>query len=240
MNTLGDAKASARGILGDTKKSWMTDAYLNPIAQHCYELIILDLSEVCSPYIEKVAVVPNIQPGTTDLSEQQSDQNHPLYGLMTVLHEGVDWKLHGSPDTSYRPARQVSKLPDLPPRTIPIDLRVRGEFIPPPLIKETDVCQIHPMMSTALAEQLAAAASRERVNPGQMQSFTLVASDALDDIKDQLMRADQGTPITLGRLSGGNNSGYGYGYGAYYLNSTPGLPGGVCFEWRAYKLYITP
>jgi hypothetical protein len=228
MNSLKDVKESARAILGDQDADWATDAYLIPMANHCYGLIILDLSETCSPYIEKVVTIPNLPIGTTDLSDYQNRDDGELNGLINPFAEGVDWKPAGAPDNYYRPVHQTSKLPDFAPpqgsitavgapgamffefrafilyvtaMAIAIDLRVRGEFRPPKLLQETDRLSIHPLMSVALAEQVAACAMRERSNAGQMQSFTLVGSEALDNIKNQLVRSQQGVTVRLGSMS---------------------------------------
>ena len=85
-----------------------------------------------------------------------------------------------------------------------IDLRVRGEFIPPPLLKETDRVAVHPLLGPVLVEDSAACAMRERANPGQMQAYELTSVQGLNNIKNQLIRMQQGMTVRVGRAASGN------------------------------------
>jgi hypothetical protein len=224
-------KATVRAILGDNAKKWTTDAYLDPIVRHCFDLQVIYLLDTCSPFITKVVTVPGLPPGTTDLSAWQSNtKDQSLFGLMDPLR--LDWKIAGQPDPTYCEVIKTDVLPSyspqcpmplvqmryewrrmvvyITPTSFPIDLRVRGEFLPEPLIKEDQLIPLHPLLGAALAEESAACASRERANPGQMQAYELVGTAALDNISNALVRSGQDTTIRVARVSGRRGRRYGY------------------------------
>jgi hypothetical protein len=227
-NTFGGVKATARAILGDSRKSWLTDEYLDPIVRHCFDLQILYLLDTCSPFITKVVTIPGLPIATTDLSAWQNDtQKQSLYGLMDPLR--LDWKNAGAPEITYTEVRKTDILPNyspaapmplgqmyfewrrmivyLTPMAYLVDLRVRGEFLPDPLLKEDQIIPLHPLLGAALAEESAACASRERANPGQMEAYELVGTKALDNISNALVRSGQDTTIRVGRVSGRQRGG---------------------------------
>jgi hypothetical protein len=219
LYTLATVKQRVRAIIGDLQVQWTTDTYLVPIINHVYELQILYLSDTCSPYIEKVAEVPNLTAGTTDLTPFQADVSQPLFGLFNPYQNGVDAKMAGLPNTYYRQGQRFDKLPDVNPlATNPltqvgwewrawimyitptnqnIDLRVRGEFIPPPLLKDTDIVAVHPLLGPVLVEDSAACSMRERANPGQMQAYELGGTQGLNNVSNQLIRMQQGNTVRL-------------------------------------------
>jgi hypothetical protein len=223
VNTLKDVKAIARSVNGDPDSEWMTDAYLLPIINHCYRLQINYLSKTCSLFTERVSVVPSLPAGTSDLSSFQKDPAKGLYGLWEPYRFGIDWKQAGLTDNHYRRADKVIVLPDInpatpgprfsmwwewrgnilfiTPMTFDVDLRVRGDFVPPPLLKDDDFITIHPMLGDTLAEEVAACSWRERGNLGQMQPYSLVYTAALDDIASELVRSMQGTPLRIGKYT---------------------------------------
>jgi hypothetical protein len=223
MNTLKDVKQQARAINGDPDGEWMTDTYLLPIINHLYTLQVNYLSNFCSPFIESVATILNLQPGQTDLSLYQAN-GKPLSGLVEPYREGIHWKIAGDQPSSYVPAKKTDTLPYvtpatpgprfqlwwewrsfklfITPMTQAIDLEVRGDFRPPVLVQDDDIIVIHPTMDAVLAEETAAAAWRERQNAGALQTYQLVFTSALDDIANQLVRGEQGTPLRLARANG--------------------------------------
>lgn len=231
---LKDVKARVRSILGDPDGDWVTDQYIEPMINHVYDLQILYLEDTGATHIEAVKVVPNIQAGTSDLTDQGADPTKPLYGLIEPYDREISWKPAGTPDNFYRYGTRTDVLPDwvpgtgnypircmywewraytlhITPFTYNIDLRVRGDFKPPPLIKETDIVQVHPLLGSALAEETAQCAMRERANPGQMQAYQLVGTVALDNISNLLVRDGQGESTRVGRANGrGRRWGYGW------------------------------
>ena len=238
IRTLGEVKDRVRSIVGDDLGDWLTDEYLITKINQVYELQVLYLSDTCSPYITMNAVQPAVPIGTTDTSQYQATPDQPFYGLFNPLI--VSWKLAGAPDGCYRTARPFLTLPDIslnPPATQPytglawewrgnivyltpmqivMDLRIRGEFIPPPLVKEDDVISVHPLLGPALAEETAACAMRERANAGQQGAYELVGRSALDSIASQLVRSQQNAPVRIGRNDRSNRRGMwpGWGWGS--------------------------
>ena len=222
----GDVKKTVQAILGDPDGDWVTDGYIKPIVNHVYRLQILYLSETCSPYITKQVVLPNLPIGTTDLSKWQNDKDQPFFGLFNVFQNSIYWKMAGAPVSQFRQAKQYDVLPDvdpasqnppyagmgwewrawvvyLTPLNYEIDIRIRGEFIPAPLLDEDTEIAVHPLLGDVLAEDSAACASRERANPGQMQAYQLTGTQGLDNIANQLVRSQQGTTVRVGRASRG-------------------------------------
>ena len=229
MSTLKDVKSACRAILGDSRATWTTDGYLIPIINQCYREEITYLSSTCSPYITKDALVPNLDIGTTDLTPFGATPDGPLYNLFNPLI--LSWKMAGAAEGLYQTARRYQTLPDvslnppaaqpysglaweyrsnqlfLTPMQINIDLRVRGEFIPPPLLNEDDVVAVHPLLGIALANHAAAASFRERANPGQMQLYQAAGDRVMDDICNQLVRSQQGCRVRVGRMNSGRRRG---------------------------------
>ncbi len=221
MDTLKDVKQQARAINGDPDGEWMTDAYLLPMINHVYTLQINYLSNFCSPFIESVATIVGLQQGISDLSPFHSP-GQPLCGLVEPYRQGIHWKPSGDPPSRYVLAKKSSALPYvtpatpgprfqlwwefrsfrlfITPMTMPIDLEVRGDFRPSPLVKDDDAIAI-PAMDAVMAEEVAAAAWRERQNAGASQTYQLVYTSALDDIANQLSRGEQGTPLRLARAN---------------------------------------
>lgn len=220
--TLGAVKTVVRSIIGDPDGDWADDAYLNPMVNHCYNLQITYLSRTCNPFMTALKFVLALPAGTTDLTDPITAANGQLYGLRNPLR--VDWKQAGQPVSCYREARRTAVLADLngqapgfcgwlqwewrskiiylTPMTYPIDIRVRGEYTPPPLLKDEDAITVHDTLGDVLAEETAACAMRERGNAGQMQAYQLIYTTSLDDIARELVNDEQSLPVRMGRASG--------------------------------------
>jgi hypothetical protein len=223
VNTLKDVKMTMRALAGDPDGNWLTDAYMVPIINHVYRLQINYLQNFGSTAVEDVRVIPGLKQGTTDLKQYMAQPNQPLYGLKEPYEDGIDWKQTGQPDAYYLPARRCGKLPDITPAapgprfqmfwewrafrlvvtpmTFDIDLRVRGDYGLPPLLKDDDMITLHPGLQPVLTEESLAACWRERQNAGQLPEYKLTYTEALDDIGNDLTRGDQGAPIRLPRFS---------------------------------------
>lgn len=229
MNTLLDVKQRVRALIGDPDGDFATDAYLLPLINQAYEAAILYLENSCSPVIEKLVDLPAVPAGTTSFAQYQTD-GQPLVGLETPLR--IEWKLTGQPEDDYWFAIQKQILPNVSPANyIPImgvywewragaiyvtplqfeaDFRIRGDFSPGPLVKDTDRLGIHPRMATGLAFATAALIGGERANPGYIQNWGSQAIIVFDDIGAILSRQQQGTSIRIGRMNGGRrNNGWG-------------------------------
>lgn len=222
MNDLKEVKARARALVGDPDGDFATDAYLLPLVNQALEMFAHSLLGTCSPFITLLKVCLNLPQGTTWLAEQQKP-DQPLFGLMNPLL--VEFKQAGQPDTAYCTATRRDILPNVSPYgsaqirgmdweyrsyilyltslPYPADIRVRGEFRPPPLIKDTDMIVVHPMMGAALAFGTAALIGSERGNPTYKADYTLAAQNLLDDIESELVRQTQGTASRLGKMSRG-------------------------------------
>jgi len=226
-DNLNDVIKITQSILGDPQGDVFSVAYLTPIINHIYKLQILYLSETCSPYVTELRTIINVPAGTTTLAPYQQGRSSPLYGLFNPFTEWMDFKMTGQPEMYYRHAKRTRILPDVninspsavspqsglswewrswvlyvTPIIFPIDIRVRGEFIPPPLLKLDDIVTVHPMLADVLAEESAACAMRERANAGQMQAYELGATGPLDNISNQLVRSEQGNIVRIGRATG--------------------------------------
>lgn len=202
------------------------------------------MSDTGSAFDEQVRDVPAIPIGTTSLANYQAEQmandsggpttNGPLFGLFSPIC--VEWKQAGQPDMWYVEAARTGKLPNVSPAApfapflmqwewrgniiflTPLmyvsDLRVRGQFSLPPLVKDTDVLQVHPRMLEATAYGTAALIGQERSNANYTENYSRKADEVLIEIENILIKAEQGTTTRIGRLGGQSGSGYGNG-GSY-------------------------
>lgn len=234
-NTLGGVKKRVRSLVGDPLGDYCTDAYLTPLINQVYEDQSTALmSETGSSFDDWVFDVPNVPIGTTNLGTYQSaqmplaNQQGPLYGL--VSPEILEWKILGQPDIRYVEATRVAKLPNISPgapqplyqmwwewrdntiyvtpMTQPVDMRVRGEFSPPSLVKDTDILIIHPRMATATAYGTAALIGAERNNQNYVTTYSAEAESVLEDISNWLVKIEQGVITRIGRY-GGRRGGFG-------------------------------
>jgi hypothetical protein len=176
----------------------------------------------CSPFITLLKVCPNLPEGTTWLQEQQKP-GQPLFGLMNPLQ--LEFKPAGTLENNYTFAGRREILPNVTPfgapqirgmewewrsyivyttpLPYPADLRIRGEFTPPPLVNDADMIVVHPMMAVALAFGTAALIGSERGNTTYKTDYTTQAQNVLDDIEAELVRQNQGTTQRLGKMSRG-------------------------------------
>jgi hypothetical protein len=185
-----------------------------------------------------VVDVLGVDIGTTDLGNYQSAtmanddgsaSTGPLYGLVTPII--VEWKTAGQPVSRYREAGRTGKLPNvspaspqalyqmewewrggvifLTPLSYPADLRVRGEFGPPPLVKDTDVLVVHPRIEQAVSYGTAALIGAERNNAPYTENYSTQADRVLENISNMMVKAEQGTTTRIGRV-GGHRGGNGF------------------------------
>jgi len=218
-----------------------TDAYLTPLINTVYEAQTSKLmADTDSSFDDWVFDVPGVPLGTTNLRMYQSatmpgpngNVAGPLYGLVTP--EILEWKQVGQPDYQYIEASRVGKLANVSPAAPqnvfqmqwewrdmiiyvvpmvwPVDLRVRGEFSPPSLVKDTDMLIVHPRMATATAFGTAALIGAERSNANYVDKYEAAAEDVLGDISNLLTKGEQGVTTRIGRY-GGNTGGWGRGQG---------------------------
>jgi hypothetical protein len=198
-----------------------TDAYLLPLINQALDEAVHYLEGTCSPFIERVVPVPNVDAGTTSFTKQQSPDG-ALYGLMNPLE--IRAKQAGAFPSNFYVIDRTDRMPDVnPPGLAPFskafwewrswivyltplnyaaDFEVRGEFRPSQLQKDGDIIPIHPMMTVGLAFATAALIGAERGNQGFITNYEPKAEATLDDIAAELVRQQQGTTSSVGRMSG--------------------------------------
>ena len=222
-------------LAGDPYLDWLTEEYFSGFCNQAYDQAIQYLEGTCSPYIEKVVVIPAVQVGVdeTNLVPYGTTaaggvvKQYPLKQL--VKPRVVDFKTPGSPSSHYKPVKEFSILPDSVQQVTPAtyDIRVRGDFKPAPLLKDDDLVEIHPNGGFALAFSIMALIGMERPNGGWVQNFGSQAQDAWDQIAADLIRQGQHLTFRIGSPNRSGNRGSGWA-----------LQGAMGWEWRGYGLYL--
>jgi hypothetical protein len=110
-------------------------------------------------------------------------------------------------------------LPDLQPRegipgwefrsqviwlglsSIAVDLRIRGEFAPPALTSDDSVLLSHPRIGYVVAYGTAALIATVRGNDAWTRQYEQKAMEGMDEIMEQLVRAEQGQVRRTARQS---------------------------------------
>lgn len=227
MATLRDVKVRTRSLLGDDRGQYATDAFLTPKINAAYELIVAKILQYSPPVCEKLQPILNIPAGTTTLATYQLGANPPLLGLMTPLW--LQWKQAGQPETLYVDAVEKKNIPYVTPGnwlpgqavywewrkqivyispvSFAIDMMMRGEFQPTPLVNDKDSCEIHPLALNYLSFTTAAIAGGTKVNPTMVQTWTAAAKESEETIISFYVRKDQSLPIRIGKMTGGRRRG---------------------------------
>ncbi len=222
-------KQRVRSLIGDPDGDFATDAYLLPLINQAYDACINRLENTCSPFITQLQVAGNVALGTSNLTELQKP-GQPFYGLMNPL--ALEVKQAGLPELNYVMGKRYDILPNasnyapatpamnywgqfgwewrsyiiyITPLSFPFDIRIRGEFRPAALVKDTDVLAIHPQMVVALAFATAALIGGERINSSYVQNYGDQADKTLEDISATLVRQQQGTSSRVGRMGNRGN-----------------------------------
>lgn len=209
-----------------------TDATIVQRLATIYDDAINYLANYSSPNIEKQVGVYSVPAGTTDFSAFQTEQppalvsaqaGAPLAGLLNPIK--LEWKQAGLPDPNYVEARFCQDtLPHIVPGNYingyrpswtwrawimyvtplgyPADFLVTGEFRPPPLLKDTDVVAVHPMLVSHLAYAVAAAIGASRGNQTYTENYGARAIQTMDDVVGWLVRKEQGAVTRVGRMKG--------------------------------------
>lgn len=168
----------ARALLDDPEQDWATDNYLRPFLNLAYRALAMQLGTYCIPFEDRIAVLPGIAEGTTDLSAFLAPG-----GPLAAMWQPVDLfeRASGEDDTQWRPMRRVADLPPCGPQAYlefweyregniyfpasnqAIDLRIRFEEIFPALVAPGDPIRITGG-AHALAYGAASLAARSRGN----------------------------------------------------------------------------
>lgn len=237
MQTRLDAFSQVGGLVGVTygNDDWLNDEYLSPKCQTAYEQAIMYLELSCSPFIEKVVLIPAVPIGVDETYltpfavGQGNNQTYPLQQL--VEPRFVDFRVSGTTGP-WKPVQECTILPDCPPQVVQgvFDIRVRGSFRPAPLTTNNSVIEIHPLGAHALAFSIGKLIGMERPNQAWVDNYSKQEKAAWDTISSKLTTQMQRESFRLGspnRGTGGRGAGWN-------LN----LRGNMGFEWRSFGLYV--
>jgi hypothetical protein len=215
--TLGQVKARVRNLLDDPQGSYLTDSFLVPLICEVYDDANSQLASTQASWDVAVVEVPGVAAGTPNLAAYQAGSG--LLANLTDQPLRIDWKAAGDDPSYYRLAQNFEVLPDLQPRegiagweyrseviwltnsSIAVDLRVRGEFAPPALTSEDSVLVSHPRIGYVVAYGAAALVATVRGNEAWTQQYEQKAVEGMDEIMEQLVRAEQGQVRRAGRQS---------------------------------------
>lgn len=233
MQTRKDVMAKVAALVGDPFYDWLTPEYFSPLANLAYENAIQLLDASCSPYIEKVVIVPGVEMGADESNlvpfavGEGDNQTKPLDRLKKPRL--VQYRISGSTYSPWLPMDEYEVLPDAPQAVTPtkVDIRVRGDFLPAALTGDDSVVEIHPLAGQALALSTAALIGMERPNPGWVQNYGTQAMLAWEQISGELTRQQQHVTQRLGSPNRQNQRGLGWN-----VQQNAG------WEWRSFGLYV--
>jgi hypothetical protein len=236
MKTRGDCYRKVAALIGDPFLDYLVPEYFGPLCEQAYEVAIQWLKGSCSPYIERVVLIPSVSVGTDEMNltpfavGQGQENTYPLDDLITPL--AVDFKPVNTANNQYKPVQECTILPDTPSQVQAglFDIRVRGEFLPKPLISDDSIIEIHPNASSALAFSIVTLIGMERPNQGWVDNYGKQAQAAWEEIAADLTRQQQHQSFRLGSPNRANR-GRGLGW-------TFNLRGNMGFEWRKSNLYV--
>jgi hypothetical protein len=213
--TLGQVKARVRNLLDDPQGSYLTDDFVIPLIQEVYDDANSQLASTQSSWDIAVVECPGIVPGTPNLDPLQTGTG-PL-ATLTDQPLRIDWKTAGDDPSYYQLVPNYEVLPDLQaqqgmagwewrseviwltPSSIAVDLRIRGEFGPPALSTDNSVLISHPRIGYVVAYGTAALIATVRGNATWEKTYSEKALEGMDEIMEQLVRAEQGQCRRVGR-----------------------------------------
>lgn len=207
-----------RALAEDPNGDFADDAYLQPLLNLKYADIQNEL-RLYGPDIDEYAIeLINVPAGTPDLSAYMA-QNKPLYWLLQPRE--IEWKLTGTPATNYFDAQgPLDKLRDIPAPGIQaldcwsythfniglslfsaaLDLRLRGDFLFPPLSAGGDFSQIGQNVVGAIAFKVAAVIAMKRGNQQWVTNYTAEGDRSFDAVKQGAVHMRQGKTERVGRM----------------------------------------
>ena len=213
--TLGQVKARVSSLLDDPQGSYLTDSFIVPLISEVYDDANSQLASTQSSWDIATVEVPDVAPGTPNLAAYQSGTG--LLAGLTDQPLRIDWKPAGDDPSYYRLVHNYEVLPDLQPQeglagwefrsqviwltnsSIAVDVRVRGEFAPPPLTNDGSVLLSHPRIGYVVAYGTAALVATVRGNDAWTRQYEQKAMEGMDEIMEQLVRAEQGQVRRAGR-----------------------------------------
>lgn len=215
--TLGQVKARVRNLLDDPQGSYLTDSFLVPLICEVYDDANSQLASTQGSWDISVVEVAEVPAGTPNMAAWQAPGG--LLAALTDQPVRIDWKPAGNDPSDYRLVRNYGVLPDLQPRagvagwefrsemiwltnsSIAVDLRVRGEFAPPALTSDESVLVSHPRMGYVVAYGTAALVATVRGNSAWTRQYEQKALEGMDELMEQVVRAEQGQVRRAGRQS---------------------------------------
>jgi hypothetical protein len=213
--TLGQVKARVRNLLDDPQGSYLTDSFLVPLINEVYDEANSQLASTQSSWDIAVVELPGVAPGTPNLASYQTGSG--LLATLTDQPLRIDWKPAGEDSSYYRLVPNYEVLPDLQPgegvagweyrseviwltnSSIAVDLRIRGEFAPPALTSDESSLLSHPRVGYVVAYGAAALVATVRGNEAWTRQYEQKAVEGMDEIMEQLVRAEQGQVRRAGR-----------------------------------------
>lgn len=213
--TLGQVRARVLNLLDDPQASYLTPEFVDPLIQEVYDDANSQLASTQSSWDIDLVEAQAIPPGTPNLSAYQLGSG-PLARL-TAQPLRIDWKPAGADPSYYQLSTNYGVLPDLQPQeglagwefrsniiwltpsSIALDLRVRGEFGPPPLSNDDSVLVSHPRMGYVVAYGAAAMIATVRGNQQWAFDYGQKAMEGMDEIMSQLVRMEQGQVRRIAR-----------------------------------------
>jgi hypothetical protein len=213
--TMGMVKARVRSLLDDPNGTYITDSFIVPLINETYDDVCSQMESTQSSWDIAVVEVPAIPAGTPNLEQFQLGTG-PLSNL-TDQPLRIDWKPAGNDPSYYQLVPNYDVLPDWQPQqgvfgwefrseviwlgncSINVDLRIRGEFSPPPLTDDTSVLSAHPRIGFAVAYGTAALIAVVRGNDAWATKYQLEAQTAIDEILQEIVRSEQGQVRRIGR-----------------------------------------
>lgn len=224
--TLGMTKARIRALLDDPEGSYLTDSFIVPLINQVYDDANSQLASTQGPWDVAVVECPGITPGTPNLQPFQVGTGSLAQLVDQPLR--IDWKLAGADPSYYRLVRNYEVLPDMQPQqamagwewrseviwltrcSFAVDLRIRGEFAPAPLVEDGDVLSSHPRMGYVAAYGTSSLIAVVRGNKDWAAQYEQKAIEGLDEIMEQIVRATQADTRRAGRMSQRGRGGRGW------------------------------
>jgi hypothetical protein len=208
-----------RALVEDPNGDYANDGFLQPLLTLEYTNIANELRLYAPDIDEYVVELPAVAAGTPDLSAFMA-QNKPLYWLLSPRE--IEWKLAGTPATNYVDAEgPLDKLRDIAAPGIaaldcwsythlniglssfstPLDLRIRGEFLFPPLSSSSGVVQIGQNTLPVFSYRIAKLIAIKRGNQQWVANYGLEANNSFDVVKQGLIHMRQSKSERVGRVN---------------------------------------
>lgn len=210
-----------RDLVEDADGTFADDPYLQTKLNLRYTAIQNRLGVYSSDFQEYTVELPAVPAGTPDLSAFMV-QGKPLFGLITPRE--IEWKLPGLDSTNYFDAEgPLDKLRDIAPPGIPaldcwsfkhlgiqlglfstpLDLRVTGDFLAPPVNASDNQIQLALNILPVIAYEVAVVIAKARGNQQWVTNYQLDANDAWDDFLQGVIHQRLDIVDRLGKADGG-------------------------------------